>query len=707
MQSQNSSTPMPSAMRAALEALSKGWQATPVRSTKAPYLPSWNKTKWNTPDELTEAFTKAHEDDANNVGLILGEPSNGLVDVDLDNSMAVALAPAFLPPTPMVVGRENSPRSHYWYRVDGELPRTTQWRGADNSSMIVELRSTGGQSIVPPSIHPTGEHYVWEGEPWGGDAGPLTVGADELALQVAGLAMTTVLAARWPDEGSRHDAYLCLAGALLRHGDAVHPWWTKTLPSIIKAIAWVTGDTDGKHKRVAEVMGTTRERIGTGGLVKGWPSLAELIGDDVAFRARDIATKIDEMLGVDPPELRPQAVASDAYLTTPEPTEREHPDHRLSHAIGEPTEPYVSLSGGDPMLDRVDSWDMVDLTPYLEGKAVKIVPGVLQREDGQYLLYPGKVNSLFGSSESAKSWLALHTCRQLMTERKRALFLDLEDEPTQCVERLLRIGTDVQDIQDYFRYIRPEGPLADMSRGGRAMETAQFSSSLFGEIMQAWDPHLIIVDGLTQLYAYHDLDPSNALDTATISNWFAAITRHSRTSVLVLDHEAKDGNTQFGSQHKKAMVSGASLRAEVVEQPRPGALGQVQLQVAKDRHGGVREHASQGGTVQVAGTFTLDSRTDGVTTVTVEPPPAHIVEIDVTGTDVARADKKAAHYDDYEHIYSLLPGFDATAGVSTKEISDVTGLSEHRVRACWKYLEEQNRIAVQGSTKSRRYRKAE
>ena len=75
--------------------------------------------------------------------------------------------------------------------------------------------------MIPPSIHPSGESYRWEGTPWGGEDGPAVVNGRVLATQVALLALGTVLLDGWPKQGSRHEAYLALAGGLLRQGDGI------------------------------------------------------------------------------------------------------------------------------------------------------------------------------------------------------------------------------------------------------------------------------------------------------------------------------------------------------------------------------------------------------------------------------------------------------------------------------------------------------
>jgi hypothetical protein len=99
-----------------------------------------------TPQMLGELFP---EGKPSNVGLILGEPSRGLVDADLDCPQAVAAADVLLPKTGWVSGRAGSPRSHRFYRVVNP-PSKAQDKYADlDGPCLLELRSTGGQTVVP------------------------------------------------------------------------------------------------------------------------------------------------------------------------------------------------------------------------------------------------------------------------------------------------------------------------------------------------------------------------------------------------------------------------------------------------------------------------------------------------------------------------------------------------------------------------------
>src|SRR5579863_2006910 len=183
-----------------------GWAVLPIpEKSKAPSHKNWTELRI-TVEEAPEYFKEGM-----NIGVILGDASQGFVDVDLDCKEAADLAGDFLPPTGLCHGRESRPRSHWWY-VAEPVPQYAAYDDVDGSSMV-ELRSTGHQTVVPPSIHPSGEQIVWHDE-----RGPAKVGPEVLETAVSRLASCTLVARHWPEKGSRNKAALALTGALLRIG---------------------------------------------------------------------------------------------------------------------------------------------------------------------------------------------------------------------------------------------------------------------------------------------------------------------------------------------------------------------------------------------------------------------------------------------------------------------------------------------------------
>lgn len=193
-------------MSAAERYLARGFAPIPIpRGSKAPRLSGWQSLRFTLAD-LPEHFAGGA-----NIGLLLGEPSGGLVDVDLDCPEALRLAPAFLPATELRHGRASKPNSHWFYRAAAP-PAPVQCKAPDGSC-LVELRSTGQQTIVPPSLHPAGETLQWESE-----GEPAKAEAESLVAAVRRLAAAALLLRHYPPAGSRNEFCLALAGLLLRGG---------------------------------------------------------------------------------------------------------------------------------------------------------------------------------------------------------------------------------------------------------------------------------------------------------------------------------------------------------------------------------------------------------------------------------------------------------------------------------------------------------
>jgi len=166
------------ALEAAKASLARGWMPIPIpHRSKAPTLKDWPQLRLS-----TETLPAHFDGQPQNIGVLLGEPSRWLVDVDLDHPRAVELASQFLPATPLMFGRSGKPRSHWLYRVTG--PVVTQKHRSKSAGMIVELRSTGTQTVFPPSVHPSGEAIQWVDE----EAEPAEIEPDELLAACKSLA---------------------------------------------------------------------------------------------------------------------------------------------------------------------------------------------------------------------------------------------------------------------------------------------------------------------------------------------------------------------------------------------------------------------------------------------------------------------------------------------------------------------------------------
>lgn len=243
-----------------LALLARGFAVIPVpHGQKRPVIHGWQDLR------LNEAGIRTAFQTPSNIGLLLGEPSGGLVDIDLDCLEARTLAGFLLPSTDLRSGRASAPASHRFYRVGSPL-KTAKYidplgpSGGDRA-MLVELRSTGAQTLVPPSVHPSGEPITWAR-----DGDPAEVDSDLLQRTVARVAAGALLARYWPSSGSRHQAALALGGGLLRAG-----WNVDDTAGFVGHIAQEAGDEEAEDRRRA--VQSTADVLAAGGHTTGWPTL--------------------------------------------------------------------------------------------------------------------------------------------------------------------------------------------------------------------------------------------------------------------------------------------------------------------------------------------------------------------------------------------------------------------------------------------------
>lgn len=265
MKTQNPGQKVRTAVRSYLRA---GYRVVPIPAgKKAPKFKGWQKLRLGE-SEIADYFS-----DGTNVGLLLGKASGGIVDVDLDAPEALAIAPAFLLSTDMIHGSAGKPGSHHWFMAT-KVAAPLKLCDLDGACLL-EIRSSGQQTLVPPSTHPSGELLRWE------DSGlPARVKIRALTSTVKRTAAAALLARHWPDQGRRNETALALAGMLLRAG-----WSPKSAATFIGAAARAAGDEEWKGRAAAA--GSTQRRLDDDGKVTGSTRLRELVGDAEVTRVME------------------------------------------------------------------------------------------------------------------------------------------------------------------------------------------------------------------------------------------------------------------------------------------------------------------------------------------------------------------------------------------------------------------------------------
>lgn len=262
--------------------LDLGWSVVPVPfRSKFPTIKAWQGL------EITKAdIPKYFDGRPQNIGVLLGEKSAGLVDIDLDSTEAVRLAPYFLPDTGAIFGRRSKPKSHWLYKCpeiryrkfNNSLLRSSNRDSDREKACIVEIR-TGGedkglQTVFPPSIHTSGEAIEWASF-----EGPATVSETELERAVGLLAAAALLSKFWR-RNVRHELALAVSGALQRNGFTV-----KETRNFIRAICFTTGDEELRDRLNA--VDATDKSLKSGKRIFGLPKLAELTGEKVVKSISD------------------------------------------------------------------------------------------------------------------------------------------------------------------------------------------------------------------------------------------------------------------------------------------------------------------------------------------------------------------------------------------------------------------------------------
>lgn len=275
---------MPDNRHYAIEWVQRGYYPIPIPyREKGPKLADWQNLRL-TAEQVPAYFNGIPM----NCGVLLGEP-NGACDIDLDSMEAVAAWPHFAPETGLVFGRKSKPRSHWFYRVDPPLP-SRRYLDPVNGITLLEFRclksdgSAGLQTVVPPSIHPSGEIVEFAR---GLDGLPANVDSSELGAAVLRTAAVALLARHWPAPGGgRHDAFLALAGAL-----AYARWGladATRLVSTLYRLLW-PGNTD--LGAAAKDVESTFQRHDDGQDVTGLPHLEK-------FCSRQVVLQVAKWLGL-------------------------------------------------------------------------------------------------------------------------------------------------------------------------------------------------------------------------------------------------------------------------------------------------------------------------------------------------------------------------------------------------------------------------
>ena len=279
--------------------------------------------------------------------------------------------------------------------------------------------------------------------------------------------------------------------------------------------------------------------------------------------------------------------------------------------------PTSDAGSGEPVQPDPLTWEPVDLGHILDGTYTPELPTLMPRADGSYLLYPGRVHSFHGESESGKSMVAQAVAKQQLDDETDVLYVDFESGAAAVVGRLLELGAEPRCVKTHFVYVRPE------------TDPRKFPAEREAVTRLLTRPYAYaVVDGVTDALAVFGMETN---DNDAVTTWMRllprAIARLTGAAVVLVDHvtKATDSRGRFalGAQAKMSSLDGAAYVVEVSEALGRGRRGLVTLRVAKDRPGGVRAHAGpfrKLDRTQEAARVVVDARGDDGIVVTVDNP---------------------------------------------------------------------------------------
>jgi hypothetical protein len=123
-----------------------------ARREKRPLGAAWQTKSTDSPKAISQWLAAGH-----NLGLLLG-PASGVVDVEFDEPAGVEQLAAFGITDIHTPTWRSARGEHRLFRWEPWMPLTAVVKA---DSLEMRLGGRAAQSVVPPSVHPSGERYEW------------------------------------------------------------------------------------------------------------------------------------------------------------------------------------------------------------------------------------------------------------------------------------------------------------------------------------------------------------------------------------------------------------------------------------------------------------------------------------------------------------------------------------------------------------------
>jgi len=579
-------------LKTALEFANEGISVVPVATdgSKRPGIASWKEYQERraTPEELLAWFQTAE-----GVGVICGAVSGNLEMLELEGRAVARKMHLDITEIARNSGLESlwnklnagyvettpSGGLHWLYRIDGEVPGNTKLarRPGENGGIdvLAETRGEGGFVIVAPTngtCHPSGGAWTLL------RGGPASIATITRAERDALHQLFSMFDEIPKVEYLAEEIQIKPEGPLTPGDDYNSKVsWNQILEPLGWSKLYTTRDGVTAWRRPGKTEGISAT-TNHGGTDKFYCFTTSSIFDANTSYSKFAAYTLIEHQG----DFRSAAKALRqlGYGESRELQTLNVPDYNPSG---------VQMHDEDGNVIADSSWIPREIGDYeLEAD---VQPSMLKREDGNFILYPGKINAIFGESESGKTWVALEAVRQELLAGNTVFYIDFEDSARGILNRLKTLKTPTERFRA-FLYANPDSP-----------HTPAISEALLASLAE-FKPSLVVVDGVNAAMNLMGLDLEKNKDATEFSQKILRPLRTFGSGILTIDHVTKSkdnrGNYAIGAQAKRADIDGVAVSVSVEQPFGRGIDGALSLTVTKDRPGFVRAICPDAKTLGIA-----------------------------------------------------------------------------------------------------------
>ena len=193
------------------------------------------------------------------------------------------------------------------------------------------------------------------------------------------------------------------------------------------------------------------------------------------------------------------------------------------------------------------TWAASTSGPIVRGERPPVVPGIVYRDDGTGLFYPGALHDLHGEPGTGKTWVVLFAVAETLRVGSSGAYLDYEGTAATFVERLRALDVADDVVADPLR-------VAYHQLFGRT-NPAQVAGLV--DQLTAMDATFVGLDAMLPALIRNGYDDNSNADLAAFYETFAARPLTSTGAALVCtDHMTKDTTTRA----RGARGAGAKLQ---------------------------------------------------------------------------------------------------------------------------------------------------